>query len=535
MLSRKIYKFMNLTKDILCLLARDGSSNYLKNIGLLAMLLVGTISSTLAQREFIDSMKLEIKKAKQKKDKYAEARAYLQIAELQANMGSVFEARMNAQTAIDIFEQLNKPAEVLKAYLPLLVIHHQLHNGDKLIEFSLKGIEIAKSQKDTLALINMLMCAGVGHDEKKEHHKALAYYWEALKFDKAANESTSANHANISSSYTFIGDYEKGIEYGLRALEESKMEKDTDVIILGSLCASLAYLKKGEVEKSDILLKEVTPFLEAYEDRQYERDFMLLQAMASLAKRDYKAAFEHYFKYHTIDSTLSSEQRNAQFAELESIYETKKKENQNVQLAAQVAQQRFWLGAALITLAIGAIFVVQQRKKMKIRATLLETEKTLSETEALRIKEEIRFYQSELNFFTQSLREKNKLIETLQQDINYQSDTTMQTQQSIVLAEEERLKLLHQLTQATILTEGQWREFRQKFERVHHHFFQKLMEYAPEATEAEQRLAALTKLQLSNNEIAAMLGISPESVTKTRYRLNKKLGDKDLEKLVTQI
>jgi DNA-binding CsgD family transcriptional regulator len=51
-------------------------------------------------------------------------------------------------------------------------------------------------------------------------------------------------------------------------------------------------------------------------------------------------------------------------------------------------------------------------------------------------------------------------------------------------------------------------------------------------TEAEKRLLALTKLEMSNSEIAAMLGISPESVIKTRYRLRKKVGDEDLKRLV---
>ncbi|HEY8938181.1 MAG TPA: hypothetical protein VIM65_23325, partial [Cyclobacteriaceae bacterium] len=38
------------------------------------------------------------------------------------------------------------------------------------------------------------------------------------------------------------------------------------------------------------------------------------------------------------------------------------------------------------------------------------------------------------------------------------------------------------------------------------------------------RLSALIKLNLSIKEMASMLGISPESVKKSRYRLKRKLG-----------
>lgn len=42
-------------------------------------------------------------------------------------------------------------------------------------------------------------------------------------------------------------------------------------------------------------------------------------------------------------------------------------------------------------------------------------------------------------------------------------------------------------------------------------------------TEAEERLFLLLKLDLTRNEIASILGISPDSVKKTRSRLRKRL------------
>jgi DNA-binding CsgD family transcriptional regulator len=40
---------------------------------------------------------------------------------------------------------------------------------------------------------------------------------------------------------------------------------------------------------------------------------------------------------------------------------------------------------------------------------------------------------------------------------------------------------------------------------------------------------------MTNSEIAAMLGISPESVIKTRYRLRKKVADEDWERLIERL
>ena len=85
------------------------------------------------------------------------------------------------------------------------------------------------------------------------------------------------------------------------------------------------------------------------------------------------------------------------------------------------------------------------------------------------------------------------------------------------------------------MTEEHWRDFRQKFERVYPNFFSDLQAKVPDATESEKRLVALTKLDLTGNEIAAMLGVSPDSIIKTRYRFNKKLEDGNLKGLLERI
>ena len=55
-------------------------------------------------------------------------------------------------------------------------------------------------------------------------------------------------------------------------------------------------------------------------------------------------------------------------------------------------------------------------------------------------------------------------------------------------------------------------------------FFQHLKTSAPDITVAEQRMAALTRLQLTTRQMASMQGISPDSVHKTRQRLRLRLG-----------
>jgi tetratricopeptide (TPR) repeat protein len=121
-----------------------------------------------------------------------------------------------------------------------------------------------------------------------------------------------------------------------------------------------------------------------------------------------------------------------------------------------------------------------------------------------------------------NIAEKNDLITTLEKEVSGNSDPA----------------LITKLQQSTILTEDQWEEFRQLFEKVHPGFLHKLKEKLPELSPAETRFMVLAKLNFSNKEMAAILGVSPQAMRTTWYRLRKKLSlpeEGTIEELVETI
>jgi DNA-directed RNA polymerase specialized sigma24 family protein len=84
--------------------------------------------------------------------------------------------------------------------------------------------------------------------------------------------------------------------------------------------------------------------------------------------------------------------------------------------------------------------------------------------------------------------------------------------------------ILEHLNNTAILTDEDWNKFRQLFEQVHKDFFKRLREKLPDLTQAEVRLICLTKLNLGTKQMAGILGVSFDTIRKSRYRLRKKLG-----------
>ena len=88
---------------------------------------------------------------------------------------------------------------------------------------------------------------------------------------------------------------------------------------------------------------------------------------------------------------------------------------------------------------------------------------------------------------------------------------------------EEERNILLDLISDRILTPDDWMTFKKKFLLLHPTFFHTIRMKGYFFTCSEERLLALEKLKLTTASISEILGISPRSVHKTRYRLRKKI------------
>jgi DNA-binding CsgD family transcriptional regulator len=158
-----------------------------------------------------------------------------------------------------------------------------------------------------------------------------------------------------------------------------------------------------------------------------------------------------------------------------------------------------------IVLAASFIILLLSR-----RNRILQLEKQMADVKQQAADAEIATAREQLDLFTRSLQEKTRLLDQLQQQATTESKGL-------------QMDIIQDLTRQAILTEDDWQYFRSSFDKIYPGFFIRLRKAAPDITMAEQRMAALTLLKMNGREIAAILGISPESVRKTRQRLRQRL------------
>lgn len=95
--------------------------------------------------------------------------------------------------------------------------------------------------------------------------------------------------------------------------------------------------------------------------------------------------------------------------------------------------------------------------------------------------------------------------------------------------------LLSKLKSKNILTQNDWTQYQNLFKEVYPSFFPMLLSSYPNLSQAELRYLCLIKLQLTNNEMALLLGVSSNSMRVTKHRVVNKLNIESPEALQTFI
>ncbi|WP_373707486.1 tetratricopeptide repeat protein [Kaistella sp.] len=202
----------------------------------------------------------------------------------------------------------------------------------------------------------------------------------------------------------------------------------------------------------------------------------------------------------------------------------KRKYQQNIASTNQkFATESFWKNVIFATASLvllGILFVFFKAKNQEKKKRVLMEEKIVDyENSRLNIERKLldanRTLDSQIDF----LKEKNIQIQKLYGEI----ENIKESKSSF--KDNDRVKL-DDLLQSHLMTEENWRNFKNEFQREHLEFYDSLIENFPEITDSNLRIILLQKLGFTNSEISGLLGITIDAVKKSKQRLKRKLGEK---------
>jgi tetratricopeptide (TPR) repeat protein len=350
---------------------------------------------------------------------------------------------------------------------------------------------------------------GFIHIAQNNYTGARPYFDQYLKYVTTASEKDTVC---ISEALTGLADIDiEEQNYG-KAQERLKEAERLLFTVFQSEEKRMGYIAKENYVRQRYLLKTYAKLYERTNDQAkalgYLREANVVRD--SLERRGLLSGYE------AIQQQLEAEQHFGEINLLE-------KEKQNEVL------KQYLIIAASASLVIILLMGYNRQKLKRVKDLELQQKKdALLVAAKEKVEAELRHARQLLDNYTDNLRQKNDLLDQVQTEISALRTLHGDDQSTQVL-------YLNTLARSTILTEKDWDEFSELFDKVHTGFFVKLRDKHPNITPAETRLLSLTKLRLSTKEMAGMLGVSADTIKKTRQRLRRKLEmaeDKSLEDLI---
>ena len=288
----------------------------------------------------------------------------------------------------------------------------------------------------------------------------------------------------------------------------------------------------GQLDSCRYYLQRTTQFRQQKRTRQFAanlQDEYGTMHYYELSRLYYRAVGNLPLAYEYLDSlTVLKERINKRYnSERLSLVNQRlmiqqhQSEVATIEVEKKAQRTLFWLVVAGLTLLAGLflrLYYLSQIRRHQDQAINAEKEKSLRFEKQL-IEAELERANADLTAFVDKLQEKNGLIDTITaQLVNLSQTQEKNTEQHQFIEAQQNL------LNSSLSTNDDWDEFQRRFDRVHPNFFAQLKTQFADISPAEERLLALSKLNINARQMGRMLGISPDSIRKSRYRLRKKLG-----------
>lgn len=441
---------------------------------------------------------------------------YTALGTLHAQKGEFVVGERYLLQALELISDKNSRA-AYNTYNNLAYCMGMMERHRQAARYFKRALAIADHQKNPRDIGAVLANLGLAYVDLQEYDSALTVYRRLYKFELV--------HGNPLNNATLLSElgrlyFEKDkidsafffMHAGLRAANKVQMS-----YAIGRSLSNLGHYHVRKHNADSALYYGRKLWRHASRKSKLEmEDVSDLLSRAFRLRKQVDSAFFYADLYKAYHDSAFQERTSKQIAELETQFELRHKEDEIKRLASahqnEVLKRNALAGGLALTVLVGVLGFFVLRGRIRAR------------------KKEIELQLWQLDNFARKMVEKSELVEELRVQLEqFKSQITIPN---------ERIEMMSQIVQFTILTDDDWEEFKRLFTKVNPYFFADLKVKYPDLTQAEIRLAALLKLNMSTREIANVLGISMDSANKARYRLRKKLDlppEKELKDFIDTV
>ena len=336
--------------------------------------------------------------------------SYSKIGLIYYEKGNYTEALDFQLKALKIMEQQGNKKYIAMTYNNISQIFHKLKNYDKEIEFLEKAELLHKELNDDYSAASTWSNLGNVYRIKGDLKKSFDYLYKAMDVYQKFNDkvSLSGTYSNIGFNLRYDKNNNEALKYYLKAFELSTELNDRLGIALNAHNISCVYTEIGNYKLAKDFSYQALENTDSDNINQLSNTYRQLATIYGYLNQGKKAE-EYLTKYTELKEKTFSEDFASKIAEMETRYESEKKELEISNLKSEqeikdltISQQQtrnFYLIVLVISLLILAAFIFYAFKSKAAANILITAQKAEVEKQ-----KEIIEFQKEI------VEEKNKEI-----------------------------------------------------------------------------------------------------------------------------
>ena len=294
----------------------------------------------------------------------------------------------NYVKALKIFESLNHTRRIEACYLNIGKIYYEQTDIDKALDYFNKALNIAISENEKTGQASCYLNIGMIYSDKGQFDTARNYFNRSIELNRELGYQHGLDDCFIDIGITFQkeNDLEKALYNYKKALKISKEEDDKPGIAESLRCIANTYFLENQYKKALEIARESLSIARETGDLQTIKNIYLILSEIYEATDNPADALKNFKLYSGIRDTLFNEGKYKAIREVETKFETEKKEQQLALLTERnrvqdlkITQRNrmmmaFWIFFILVAVAIYLYF---RNKRLKSKHKNIELEQKL--------------------------------------------------------------------------------------------------------------------------------------------------------------
>ncbi len=257
--------------------------------------------------------------------------SYLTWGTIELELGNYEESLSKLLTGMEEVEKIKEPELEAAIKGNIGRVYQSLMNPALSLEYYRQALEVHKqlNNKSEMAVVYGNM--GTLYSELKDYEQALAYYEQSLETYRSLqnNLGVASVLSNIGNLYYFQGDYTRTLDYYKQA--EAILNETGATVYRAYLMNNMGmiYLETGDYAEAEAKFKSALEIARTVNSLELEAEIYASYGELYRKKGEYKRALEYTERESDLRDSIFAETTAKQIAEMQTKYDTERKEREN--------------------------------------------------------------------------------------------------------------------------------------------------------------------------------------------------------------